>query len=143
MEQSDGFRFRLVRAEYRRLSVDVCVDACDCAFVGLDMAEGVVNSGSVSSNPSLANVTSSGPPHAPSMVKFIVGMDVKSGLSSSSDLKNESASGDCTASSHELQPSSGLEGERLGKMGEIGGPSAGDTAKSLLSSPALQSSMEL
>lgn len=75
----------------------------------------------------------------------IKGMDVRSGLSRSSDLRKKSESGDCSILPQLAQssPAPGLEKEKPLNMGEMGDPDPGDGAESVVSSAALQSSMEL
>lgn len=74
----------------------------------------------------------------------MIGMEVRSGLSRSSDLRKKSDSGDCSILSQEAQSSEvGLEKEKPVKTGEMGDPVPGDGAESVVSSAALQSSMEL
>lgn len=79
----------------------------------------------------------------------MIGIAVRSGLSWSSDLrkKSDSAPGDCFVLSHDEGPQSspeaGMEKEKPVKMGETGDPEPGDGAESVVSSAALQSSMEL
>lgn len=84
-----------------------------------------MNSGLVSFTPSRPKTTSSSPPHAPSRPGLMVGIDVRSGLSGSSNLK-QSDLGDFSVSSHEVQSSSEWEKAKLEKMGEIGDPCVGE-----------------
>lgn len=73
-----------------------------------------------------------------------MGMDVRSGLSSSSDLRKKSDSGDCSILSQEAQSSpEAVLKEYPPNIGETGEPVPGDGAESVVSSAALQSSMEL
>lgn len=81
-----------------------------------------------------------------SRLGLMMGMDVRSGLSRSSDLRKKSDSGDCSILSQAAQssvPGAGFEKEKPVKTGETGDPVPGDGAESVVSSAALQSSMEL
>lgn len=76
---------------------------------------------------------------------LIIGMVDKSGLSKSSDLRRKSESGDCSILSHAVHssPETELEKEKPLKMGEMGDADPGEGAESVVSSAALQSSIEL
>lgn len=73
-----------------------------------------------------------------------MGMADRLGLSRSSDLRKKSDSGDCSILSHEVHSSPVVKEEAKPlKMGEMGETGSGDGAESVVSSAALQSSMEL
>lgn len=118
------------------------------------------NNGLVSLTPSRPNTTSSGPVgrfeelllrvlFVISKPGLMIGMADRSGLSRSSDLKRKSDSGDCSILSQadvQSSPEPELEKANPPKMGDTGEPDPGEGAESLavlVSSAALQSSMEL
>jgi hypothetical protein len=71
-------------------------------------------------------------------------MHDRSGLSRSSLSRKKSESGDCSSLSHEVHSSPVVKEEaKVGNMGETGDAEPGDGAESVVSSAALQSSIEL
>lgn len=170
-ESLEDLRFRPLRAGYLLSCVAVCVVVvveegasmgvgrlilvpgaddcvcCDCMVLLLRLS-GVWNRGLVSLIPSRPKTTSSRPVVVAGLVfkpGLIMGMADRSGLSSSSDLKRKSDSGDCSILSQADQssPEPELEKANPPKMGDTGEPDPGDGAESVVSSAALQSSMEL
>lgn len=132
---------------------------CDCMLLLLllllllRLSWGEENKGLVSLIPSRPKTTSSRPVGLLEVKllllpkSLMIGMADRSGLSSSSDLRRKSDSGDCSILSHEAAQSSPepeLEKENPPKMGDTGEPELGEGAESVaVSSAALQSSMEL
>lgn len=113
----------------------------DCCCGGMVMVIwGDWNRGLVSLTPSRPNWTTSSSPE----VERSIGIDDRSGLSRSSDLRKKSDSGDCSILSHEVHSSPVVKEEAKPlKMGETGETDPGDGAESVVRSAALQSSMEL
>lgn len=106
------------------------------------------NKGLVSLTPSLPNCTTSSRPGLETSMEFrsglMTGMDDRSGLSSSSLLRKKSESGECSSLSHEVHSSPVVKEEaKPGNMGETGDADPGEGAESVVSSAALQSSIEL
>lgn len=102
----------------------------------------------MSLTPSRPNWTTSSRPGFERSMEFkaglMMGMDDRSGLSRSSDLRKKSDSGDCSILSHEVHSSPVVKEEANPlKMGETGERDPGDGAESVVRSAALQSSMEL
>lgn len=75
---------------------------------------------------------------------LMTGMDDRSGLSRSSFLRKKSEPGDCSSLSQEVHSSPVVKEEaKPGNMGETGDADPGEGAESVVSSAALQSSIEL
>lgn len=75
---------------------------------------------------------------------LMTGIDDRSGLSRSSLLRKKSESGECSSLSQEVHSSPVVKEEaKPGKMGETGDVDPGEGAESVVSSAALQSSIEL